>query len=283
MTHDLPRRVLEEVALWPATHVGMSIVGPEGVLAEFGDTARRFPLASVTKPLAASAVLLAAEEGELSLDDPAGPEGSTVRHLLAHASGLTPDGRGTIAAPGTRRIYSNSGFDVLAEAFRSATGTTLVDYLCERVVVPLEMTATAIPGSVAQSAVSTVADLARWTIALMRSVEEAHATVWHRKTIEELSSVQFDGIDGVLPGFGPQKPNDWGLGFEIRGAKSPHWTGHHNSANTFGHFGRSGTFVWIDPDVSLGVVALGDVDFGRWAVEIWPRLSDAILAGFANL
>ena len=60
--------------------------------------------------------------------------------------------------------------------------------------------------------------------------------------------MQFPGLVGVLPGFGRMDPNDWGLGFELRDAKSPHWTGARNSPRTFGHFGGSGTFLWVDPE-----------------------------------
>ena len=278
MAPDLGGHVRDLLAQWPASHLGLLIVGPEGILGHAGELDRRFPLASVTKPLVASAVLLAVEEGALALDDEAGPDGSTVRHLLAHASGLTPDGREVIAKPGARRIYSNSGFEVLAETLESSTGFSFAEYLAEGVCQPLGMASTRLAGSAAHSAVSTVHDVGRWVIALMHAAAGAESAIWHHDTIRDLSTVQFGDIAGVLPGFGLQTPNPWGLGVEIRGHKSPHWTGQRNSPATFGHFGRSGTFVWIDPEVSLGVVALGDTDFGGWAVDLWPRLSDAVLA-----
>src|SRR5207344_248462 len=83
------------------------------VEASFGDTERPFPWTSVTKVAAAVAVLVAAEEGIVDLDEPAGPPGSTVRHLLAHASGLQFEGSHAVAPPGVRRIYSDRGFAVL--------------------------------------------------------------------------------------------------------------------------------------------------------------------------
>ena len=83
---------------------------------------------------------------------------------------------------------------------------------------------------------------------------------------------------GILPGFGRQEPNDWGLGFELRDAKSPHWTGTDNSPGTFGHFGASGTFLWVDPEADLACACLTDLEFGPWAREAWPRLADALLA-----
>ena len=75
------------IADWPVPTAAAAVVGPSGVLAEHGDVAHRFALASVTKPLVARAAQVAIEEGVVELDTPAGPPGSTVRHLLAHASG----------------------------------------------------------------------------------------------------------------------------------------------------------------------------------------------------
>jgi len=89
--------------------------------------------------------------------------------------------------------------------------------------------------------------------------------------------VQFPGLVGVLPGFGRQEPNDWGLGFELRDAKAPHWTGSRNSLRTFGHFGRAGTFLWLDPDADVALACLTDLAFGDWAAEAWPRLADSVL------
>jgi CubicO group peptidase (beta-lactamase class C family) len=74
------------------------------------------------------------------------------------------------------------------------------------------------------------------------------------------------------------EPNDWGLGFELKDGKRPHWTGELNSPATFGHFGRSGTFLWIDPDAGIGLACLTDREFDDWAKAAWPRLSDSVLA-----
>ena len=98
------------------------------------------------------------------------------------------------------------------------------------------------------------------------------------ETLAEATTVQFPGLVGVLPGFGRQEPNDWGLGFELRDRKSPHWTGSRNSPRTFGHFGRSGTFLWVDPEPGIALACLTDLEFGEWATRAWPELSDAVLA-----
>jgi CubicO group peptidase (beta-lactamase class C family) len=257
---------------WPVGHAAAAVVGPGGVRATAGETGRVFRLASVTKPLAAYAVLVAVEEGAVEWDTPAGPEGSTVRHLAAHCSGLSFSDGTVQAAPGTRRIYSNVGFEVLGETIAAAAGMPFARYLHEAVLAPLGMADSALEGSPAADGVSTVADLARFAAELQAP------TLVHPDTLAEATTVAFPGLDGILPGYGRQRPNDWGLGFEIRDGKSPHWTGEGSSPRTFGHFGQSGTFLWVDPDAGTACVALTDRDFGPWAVAAWPAYTDGVLA-----
>jgi len=271
--------VLDLISNWPVPAAAAAVVGRSGVLATHGDTTRRFRLASVTKPLVARAAQVAVEEGVLDLDTPAGPPASTVRHLLAHASGLSMHAAEVQAAPGSRRVYSNYGFAVLAETIEERSGIEFGRYLTEAVFEPLGMAASRLEGGAAAAGyggVSTVADLAAFAGDLLapRTVsEQMHA---------EATSVQFPGLDGVLPGFGVQRPNDWGLGFEIRDGKSPHWTGGANAAATYGHFGQTGTFLWVDPSRDIALVVLTDRDFGDWATPLWPALSDGVLAEFSS-
>ncbi|HYO05232.1 MAG TPA: serine hydrolase domain-containing protein [Mycobacterium sp.] len=270
---------LEVVADWPVPTAAAAVVGPSGVLAEFGENNRRFALASVTKLLVARAVQVAVEEGVVELDTPAGPPGSTVRHLLAHASGLSMRSPDVIAEPGERRVYSNEGFGVLAAVVERASEIPFDRYLTEAVFEPLGMGASSLVGGAAAagfSGQSTVADLALFAAELLRPV--LVSPQMHSDAV----SVQFPGLSGVLPGYGAQRPNDWGLGFEIRDGKSPHWTGSLNSGRTFGHFGQSGTFLWVDPAAELALVALTDRDFGDWAHPLWPALSDGVLREFGT-
>lgn len=266
---------LSVIASWPVEHAATAVVGAEGhTLGAHGDQGREFRLASVTKLLTATAVLLAVEEGALELDDPAGPEGATVRHLLAHASGLDFSADIRRSAPGKRRVYSNRGINVLAETLAERSGIAFETYLREGVLEPLGMTSTRLLGPPASGGVSTVADLSRFAAELLRP------QLLHPSTVAAATRVAFPGLDGVLPGFGRQSPNDWGLGFELRGNKSPHWTGANNSPETFGHFGQAGTFLWVDPVAGIACVALTDRDFDTWAAEAWPPFSDGVLAEF---
>ncbi|CAM3714388.1 serine hydrolase [Kibdelosporangium persicum] len=257
---------------WPVDNVATAVVGRDGqVLGSRGDQGRLFPLASVTKLLTSYAVLIAVEEGAVELDEPAGPEGSTIRHLLAHASGLAMSEDKIQAKPGTKRIYSNTGFDALAEAVQQASGIPFNAYLAEAVFAPLSMNDSTLKGSPAHAGVSTCADLSRFAAELLEPA------LVSRQLFQEATTVVFPGLNGVLPGFGHQKPNDWGLGFSLRDHKSPHWTGRRNSPETFGHFGQSGTFLWADPHAGIATVALTDRAFGEWAAEAWPVFSDAVL------
>ncbi len=256
---------------WPASTVAVGVAGGSGVLASRGPADRALPVASVTKLLTSAAVLVAVEEGAVGLDDPAGPTGSTVRHLLAHASGLGMDSRVALAAPGTRRIYSNAGFELLAESVERATDIAFTRYLTEAIIEPLGLAQTLLAGSPAHGAVSSLVDL----LALGR--EFLAPRILHPQTLLEATTVAFPGLAGVVPGFGVQDPNDWGLGFELRDAKSPHWTGRTNSPATFGHFGRSGAFLWVDRAAGVACACLTDREFDDWAKRAWPELSDAVL------
>jgi CubicO group peptidase (beta-lactamase class C family) len=264
---------LRQIESWPSGHAaaGVARAGAAGAVA--GDAGHEFAFASVTKLLVAYATLVAAEEGSVDLDDPAGPDGSTLRHLLAHASGLGPDGD-VLSAPERTRIYSNAGINLLAREVEQRTGIAFADYLAEAVLDPLELGAE-LRGAPAEGMVGTLEDL------LAFGRELLHPRLISRETLDEATSVQFPGLKGVLPGFGRMEPNDWGLGFELRDGKSPHWTGSRNDPGTFGHFGSkagSATFLWVDRAAGLACAGLADVDFGPWAKEAWPALADAVLA-----
>ena len=264
-------RALERIRSWPSPSGRAAVVGPEGPVASFGPIDRTSRWASVTKLATACAVLVAAEEGTLDLDEPAGPPGSTVRHLLAHASGLPFDEWSPIAGPGERRIYSNTGYEALAALVAERAGLPFSTYLTEAVLSPSGIRATTLDGTAAAGLVGPLNDLVAFAKALFAPPFVTP------ETFAEATAVVFPGLAGVLPGFGRQEPCDWGLGFELKGDKRPHWTGSLNSPGTFGHFGGSGSFLWVDPAADIALVCLTDLEFGDWAVEAWPSLSDAVL------
>ena len=270
----------------------LTVDGRVRTLVEAGQIDEVFPFASVTKPIVAWSALVAVERGLLDLDAPAGAgtahgaagagtahsaaramlPGATVRHLLAHASGIAFDSDAVLAAPGTRRIYSNRGIEILGERLQEATATPLERWVETTVLEPLGMSSVLVPGSPAHSGEGTARDLAVFAgeLAAPRLIGASLAA--------EATSVVFPGLDGVLPGYGRQAPNDFGLGVEVRGHKHPHWTGRAGSPTTFGHFGQSGSFIWVDPEARRQAVFLGERRFAAVHKDAWPDLCDQILA-----
>lgn len=266
------RRVLEEeLGLWPG-RAGVAVVDGDGVIAGAGDLTTSFPWASVTKILTALTVLDLAHDGVVRLDEEAGPPGSTLRHLLAHASGVAFEGEKVMAGPGRRRIYSNRGIELAAAHVEERTGRPFAELVRRSILEPLLMAGTSAQGSPAAGAHGPVEDLARLAAELVAP------RVLPADLVTEARTVTFPDLSGVLPGFGRQEPNDWGLGLEVRGTKSPHWTAESTSPETFGHFGQAGSFLWVDPVCRVGSVGAGEVPFGPWAAEAWPRLSSRVLA-----
>lgn len=260
---------LAQVEQWPVDKSAAAVVTRDGVTAA-GDQDAVFELASVTKLLSAYGVLMAVEEGVFELESPLGPEGSTVRHLLAHASGVAFDSREPLRPVGDRRIYSSAGYEWLAEKVAEETGMPFSRYLTLGIFEPLGMSATELWGSAGHEARSTAADLTAFASELLSPQLLAASTV------SEAMSVQFPGLRGIVPGYGMQKPCDWGLGFEIKGEKSPHWTGETMPAETVGHFGMAGTYLWVEPSTSVAMVALSDREFGDWAKPLWAETNDAV-------
>jgi CubicO group peptidase (beta-lactamase class C family) len=267
---------LASIDTWGAEHAAAGVLGPSGSLARRGDPARRFRWASVTKLATALTALIAADRGLLGLDEPAGPPGSTVRHLLAHASGLPFEGATVLAAPGTRRIYSNPGYDIVGALVAERAGQPFEAALRAWVLGPLGMEETGLDGRPSEGLLGTVGDLVALAGELLRP------TLVGADTFRLATTVAFPGLVGVVPGVGRFDPCDWGLGPELHGGKQPHWMGERNSPSTFGHFGGAGTFAWVDPAADLALVVLTDRGYGPWALEAWPAFSDAVLAATAT-
>jgi CubicO group peptidase (beta-lactamase class C family) len=256
---------------WEAGAAAAGVARAGGLVASYGRTEVVLPWASVTKLLTGLTLLVALEEGTVDLDEQTGPPGATLRHLLSHASGLPIDGDRPLTEPGRRRIYSNTGIEAAARLLEERAEMRFADYFAQAVVRPLGLVGR-LHGSPAHGYRGPLDDL----LALGR--ELLGPTLVAAETLAEATTVQFPGLAGVLPGIGRMEPNDWGLAFELRDRKSPHWTGVRNSERTFGHFGASGTFLWVDPDAGLACGALTDRRFGDWAMEAWPPFSDAVLA-----
>lgn len=264
------QQVLALAEQWPVETIAVGVTGPSATRATTGPTDQVLPWASVTKVVTAWAALVAVQDGHVHLDEPAGPEGATVRHLLAHASGLAPTADGPHTAVERRRVYSNHAFEVLADLVADRLGIPFDEHLQIEVIDPLGMSTTRLEGSPAHAAHGTLDDL----LALGR--ELLTPTLLDESLTTEVATVQFPGLPGVLPGYGRQNDNTWGLGVEIRDGKDPHWTGPSQPGTTFGHFGQSGSFLWVDREADVAAACLADRDFGDWAREAWAPFNEQV-------
>jgi CubicO group peptidase (beta-lactamase class C family) len=260
---------LRQIDGWPVEFAAAGVVDPAGSVSTRGDASRAVGLASLSKPVTALAVLIAAEEGVVDLDEPAGPVGATVRHLLAHTSGLPFEGTLPIARPEHRRIYSNEAFRVLGAHLEERAEMPFAEYVREAVCGPLGigLDPSGDPGSGMHASLDDVLAIGRELLTPRLVADE---------TRDEMIAVQFPGLSGVLPDHGRFDPLDWGLGVQLN-TRPPSWMGARASARTFGHFGGTGTFLWVDPDVDVVCAALTTREFDEWAKEAWPRFSDAVL------
>ncbi|CAN5858353.1 serine hydrolase domain-containing protein [soil metagenome] len=263
------------IADWPVQQAAVGLTDADRTLGAGGEKTWVTRVASISKLMVGLTALVALEEGTIRLDEPAGPRGATVEHLLAHASGLAFDSERMLAAPGRRRIYSNTGIESFCRHLEQRSGMAFSDYLSMGVLEPLGMSHTHLHGSPAHDVHSSVPDLLVFARELLRP------TLVSAATLADATRPHFGDLPGVLPGVGSFDPNPWGLTFEIRDDKQPHWTGRHNSPSTFGHFGGSGTFLWVDPEPGLAAVSMASRDFDTWAMAAWPEISDAVLGRYS--
>ena len=279
---------LDRCSTWPVDRVAAAVIahsdGSSRTTATHGDTGGVFRLASLSKPLSSWAILVAIEEGIVDLDavlspEFAGQDGVTLRHLLSHAGGYPFNGTTPISLPERTRTYSNGGIELAARLVEDASEMAFAEYLDLAVFAPLGMTDSSLRGSPAHGVSSSVDDLVRF-LAEVRS-----PTLISAPTAQTAVSIQFPTLGGMVPGVGRYDECPWGLGFEIRGNKSPHWTGTRNTPDTYGHFGGAGTLMWTDPSAAVSLIALTDRPFDEWAddaLRLWPDLSDAVLDEFSR-
>jgi uncharacterized protein YbbC (DUF1343 family)/CubicO group peptidase (beta-lactamase class C family) len=267
-----------------------------------------FDLASLTKPIAtATSVMTLVEQGRVELSAPVarylpefaanGKEKITVRQLLTHQGGLIPDNSirdyddgpetamkkifalKTVAEPGSRFIYTDVGFIVLAEMVKRLTGEDVHAYSQKKIFQPLGMTETGyLPaaalreraavtqqrdekwmrgevhdprafrlGGVAGHAglFSTSTDLARYARMMVNGGSWGGARVLKPTTVD-LMTRPVTVSSGLR-----------GLGWDIRTGYSSN-RGDLLSKRAFGHGGFTGTVLWMDPEQQLFFIFLSN-------------------------
>lgn len=252
----------------------VGVTGPGRTIAVQGDPHTALALASVSKPLSAWGALIAVERGFVDLDEAAGPEGATLLNLLDHTSGLPFEGDRTQASPGARRIYSNAGFDALGAHVAAAVGMDFSEWMTREVTEPLGMAEIDVTGRPSAGYRASIEDL------LIFGREVLRPTLIPSALRDLALMVSREGLKGVVPGYGSFDDNQWGLGFELKGAKSPHWLSDSFPPETAGHFGGQGSFFFVDRSRDLAAAFLSGVTFSEEHKRIWPPLTDEIVARY---
>jgi uncharacterized protein YbbC (DUF1343 family)/CubicO group peptidase (beta-lactamase class C family) len=267
-----------------------------------------FDLASLTKPVAtATSIMKLVEMNKLSLSDPVskyipefaqnGKDQITIHQLLTHQGGLTPDNAlrdyadgpeksmericalGVIAEPGSRFIYSDVGFIVLAEIVHRVSGLNVHEFTQKHFFGPLGMTDTAfLPGEQQRSrAAATEQRDDRWMCGEVHDPRAyrlggiaGHAGLF--STAEDLAVYaqmligegQYCGVRVLEPSTVATMTKAYevpgglrGLGWDVRTGYSSN-RGDLFSSRAFGHGGFTGTAMWIDPELDLFVVFLSN-------------------------
>lgn len=252
-----------------------------------------YDVASLTKVVVTTTLaMMMYDEGLLDLD--ARCENFRIRQLLTHSSGLPAAPNGETYEPGTKTVYSDTGFIVLGKIIEQLGRASLDALARERIFEPLGMKDScfnpsaalfhriaptgpdlrgrvhdpnaAATGGVAGHAglFSTAPDLARFCRMMLRGGPAIDL---------------FTKRDGQVPG------STRALGWDTpsNGSSS---AGRYFSASSFGHTGFTGTSMWIDPKRRLYVILLtnrvyassDDLDIR----QIRPKLHDAVILSLSS-
>lgn len=262
-----------------------------------------FDIASLTKVVATTpAVMQLIEQGKLQLDVPVatywpefadnGKETVTIRELLTHTSGLQPDlinpestpnilkriaSIGLANNPGTKVVYSDLNFAVLAHLVEIITGERIDHYAANHIFLPLGMNNTFfLPPFKMRNRIAptdTLQHEERWGTVNDRLCHVMGGVSGNAGVFSDAQDLgiyaQYLVSSGrtnpdvlgaltILKMTTPQTPPDLpdirGLGWDIDSSYSNRGTLF--STRSFGHTGWTGTSIWIDPDTQTWIIIL---------------------------
>ena len=176
---------LKLIDSWPVDDVAAGVIDHHGNLFTRGKHNHSFRLASISKVMTAWAALIAVEDGSVSLDDPVGQPGCTLRHLLCHAGGYGFDTEASIISPERKRVYSNTGYNMAAQYVSEFVDMGFAQYVQEALFAPLNMPTAQLLGSPAADIHCTIEDMAKFAQELRRP------TVIALSTYIEATTAQF--------------------------------------------------------------------------------------------
>ncbi|ABU56750.1 serine hydrolase domain-containing protein [Roseiflexus castenholzii] len=223
---------------------------------------------------------------------------------------------GPIVPPGSKVEYSNVGYGLLGLIIEEVGRQSFASFMHERVFAPaglrdtwlappedlfpriVHVGGTLDPGSPTErfnsaharrqthpagSVLATARDVARFFQVVLNGGAIDGRQVISPVAARLMITNQTPGLRGGIEGFMTWDDCAWGLGFDLRGNKHPHFSGEFTSPATFGHTGISGVFAWADPALDLVCVMLANRTlFDQWNTSRWSRFSTAVVASLTG-
>lgn len=230
--------------------------------------------ASLTKPLVALVVVRIVEKHNIDFDIPIGINNATLKNLLDHTSGMSFDSTKILMPPGKMRIYSNAGYRYLEEFLKKEFSIDLSLEVIKYLHEVLNLNSAIYDNDPASGVSSSFADLYRF----VKRLRSGKCGI-DIETFKIMRAGSHPGIPGRVPSVGSYEDNLWGLGFELKGKKQPHWMPGNIDGSSFGHFGASGAFFFIDPVKKLSFVGFDPInsdDFAKRWSELLTKLVDEV-------
>ena len=286
-----------------------------------------FLIASITKPIVVTGLLMLAERGLLCLDDRVeqyipefGREGKhavTLRHVATHTSGLPdmlPANRelrvaqaplaefvtqtcagGLDFPPGRGVQYQSMGIAIIGEVIRRISGKPCPQFLHDEIFSPLGMQDTALGapdawfeglhprveriaevrvppeletettwnwnsrywrqlGSPWGGLLTTPADLGKFAQMMLQQGRWGDLQLINRATVQAATRNQLADMREVPADDRRCRP--WGLGWRLNWPAHSANFGDFLGPNSYGHWGATGTLMWLDPDLNAFAVLL---------------------------
>lgn len=222
-----------------------------------------------------------------------------------------------IASPGSKVEYSNVGYGLLGLIIEEVSQKPFATFVREHVFAPaglrdtwlappddlfphiVHVHGTLDPGSPTErfnstyarrqthpagSVLATAQDVARFFQMMLDDGASDGRQVIAPAAARLMITNQTAGLHGGIEGFMTWNDCAWGLGFDLRGNKRPHFSGEFTTPGAFGHTGVSGVFAWADPALDLVCVMLANRTlFDLWNVSRWSRFSTAVVASLTGV
>jgi CubicO group peptidase (beta-lactamase class C family) len=175
-----------------------------------------------------------------------------------------------LAKPEEKRIYSIAGYRVIAKVLENQLSISFPTLVKDLILNNCELFDMSPPVTGDSGLKGTIEGLYK----LSKRLLLADIPGISAESLKKSTSNHFGVSLGVVPGIGFYSDNSWGLGFEIKGKKTGHWMPKCASLETFGHFGRSGAFFFVDPLNLIAFSGISRYGFQKDSRLVWSKMGE---------